>query len=167
MSRLYEWKLMNPQVNNNNNSSNMSNTIVGSSSAVDYKGKLKKLFDYHMSSVRKNVDSCGITHLNEDPHQIDLGYEEIMTRTTGNAIKKEIDIKYNKDTSDWHLKVAPNKNIGGFYNKSGKTFNALIDALRSYLVGPLKGSAEDQEILEELSIYKEFKEYENLWSDEQ
>ena len=160
MRRLYEWKVMNPSASGTNAT---STTATNSSTTIDYKDKLKKLFDYHMLRIGHRLDSYKIKHLDEDQQFVNLEYEE--THTISNSkVTKEIVITYEKTTGSWVFELIVN---GKLTTRSGKSFNDLIDAIRPYVAGPLKGSAEDQEILEELSIYKEFKEYENLWSDEQ
>jgi hypothetical protein len=153
MRRLYEWKLMSPLTSNNN------------SSAVDYKGKLKKLFDYHISKVRRTKSSCNIKTLKEDQQFINLEYEETSVESDGSTLTRKIIITYDKTSNAWILEVLVDGTA--VVIKSGKTFNDLIDFLRPYVAGPLKGSTEDQEILEELgsaAIYEEFKEYESLWT---
>ena len=137
MRRLYEWKLMNPSAGNtNNNSITSSTTTSSSSSAVDYKGKLKKLFDYHIARVSRNASSCDIRRLYEDPHQVVLEYAEssfLNTRNTVTKFEKEISLTYNKDTRDWKLTITPNSGLNGSYHKSGNSFNNLIDTLRPYV----------------------------------
>jgi hypothetical protein len=155
MRRLYEWKLMSPPASNNN------------SSTVDYKGKLKKLFDYHISQVRRTKSGCNIKTLKEDQQFINLEYEETSVESDGSTRTREIVITYDKTSNAWILDVLVDGTT--VVIKSGKTFNDLIDRLRPYVAGPLKGSTEDQEILEELgstTICEEFKEYESLWDRE-
>jgi hypothetical protein len=142
---------MNPQASNN-------------SSTIDYKGKLKKLFDYHISRVRRTKSGCNIKTLKEDQRLISLEYEETSVESDGNTLTRKIVITYDKTSNAWILEILVDGNA--VVIKSGKTFNDLIDCLRPYIAGPLKGSTEDQEILEELgsaTICEEFKECESLW----
>lgn len=166
MRRLLEFKLM----------PNKATT----STASTYKDKLQKLIDYHVAQYpyKTTTPYCAtislkdseIELLNEDRDTVWLDYSEVRIYTPGRTkptdeTKMSINIKYNKQSTEWTFEVYFNDDLP-LGEEKGKSFNDLINNFSKYLFQlPAKGTTEYKEITESFnSTIDDFEAYENLWS---
>lgn len=161
---IWEWLDAN---GNNISSSNRTNPVQSTSSTnkVNYKTKLKKLLDYHVSQNQKrSVISWQTKNFNDSVDRVNFFHVEVIDNKKGPSIMKEIAVMFFKQSQRWYIKVF----VDGVekLDRNGFKFNNLISELGAYMALPPKTSQEYKDLLEsaEIQSLDEYKEYEEMWS---
>jgi hypothetical protein len=157
---IWEWLDAN---GNNVSSSNQTTPAQSTSSAnkVDYKTKIKKLLDYHVSQNQKrSVISWQTKNFNDSIDRVNFYHMEVIDNRKGPSMMREIAVMFFKQSQRWYIKVF----VDGVekIDRNGFKFNNLISDLSAYMALPLKNSQEYKDLLESAEIQTEVENYEHL-----
>jgi hypothetical protein len=158
---IWEWLDANGNTVSSSNQTTSAQS-TGSANKVDYKTKIKKLLDYHVSQNQKrSVISWQTKNFNDSIDRVNFYHMEVIDNRKGPSMMREIAVMFFKQSQRWYIKVF----VDGVekIDRNGFKFNNLISELSAYMALPLKNSQEYKDLLESAEIQIEVENYEHLW----